>query len=99
DAVEAVFAKALAVKTTDRYATAGEFWNALHGALGMAPMRGVTTTDPRRHGHDVRGDIATASTVAVPESAPISGGGPPSLVSATATNRTPGRGGGNGVLI
>ena len=97
DAVEAVFAKALAVKTTERYAAAGDFWNALHGALGMAPMRGVTTTDPRRSG--VRSDMATASTVAVPESTPISGGASPSLVTATATNPTPGRGGGNGALI
>lgn len=32
DAVEAVFAKALAVKPTDRYATAGEFWAALKSA-------------------------------------------------------------------
>jgi formylglycine-generating enzyme required for sulfatase activity len=39
DEVEGVFAKALAVKPDDRYATAGEFWNALRSALAMSPMR------------------------------------------------------------
>lgn len=39
DAVEEVFVKALAVACDDRYQTAGEFWNALRGALPMAPIR------------------------------------------------------------
>jgi eukaryotic-like serine/threonine-protein kinase len=35
DAVEEVFLKAFAVKTTDRYETAGQFWNALCEAMGQ----------------------------------------------------------------
>ncbi len=42
DAVEAVFATALAVKPQERYATAGEFWNALRVAASMAPLRKLT---------------------------------------------------------
>lgn len=39
DAIEAVFAKALAVSTAQRYASAGEFWQALQNAAGGAvPM-------------------------------------------------------------
>jgi formylglycine-generating enzyme required for sulfatase activity len=47
DEVEAVLAKAIAVKPADRWQTAGEFWNALRQAVAMAPMRGVTETSPR----------------------------------------------------
>ncbi len=47
DAVEDVLAKALSVKPTDRWQTAGEFWNALRQAVAMAPMRGMTDTSPR----------------------------------------------------
>lgn len=48
DAVEAVMAKALAIKTANRYQRAGEFWNALRQATGHAPLRTATTTqDPR----------------------------------------------------
>jgi len=45
DAVEAVCRKAVAIKTTDRYQSAGEFWNALREAAGQAPMRALTTTN------------------------------------------------------
>jgi formylglycine-generating enzyme required for sulfatase activity len=37
EAVEAVFAKALAVKPQERYARAGDFWGALGEALGGSP--------------------------------------------------------------
>ncbi len=47
DAVEAVFAKALAVATGDRHRTAGEFWNDLRAALAMEPMRAGIDTAPR----------------------------------------------------
>ena len=47
DAVEGVVAKALAIKPTDRWQTAGEFWNALRLAVAMAPMRGMTDTSPK----------------------------------------------------
>jgi formylglycine-generating enzyme required for sulfatase activity/serine/threonine protein kinase len=60
DAVEAVFAKAFAVKATDRFAAAGEFWNALRAAISMAPMRGITTRNP------VDLEVGRASTVAAP---------------------------------
>lgn len=39
DAIEAVCARALSVAPTERYATAGEFWNALRTAAGHAPRR------------------------------------------------------------
>jgi formylglycine-generating enzyme required for sulfatase activity len=38
DEVDAVFERALAVQTTARYATVGEFWNALRVAMGQEPM-------------------------------------------------------------
>jgi eukaryotic-like serine/threonine-protein kinase len=41
DAVEAVFTAALAVAPTDRYRTAGQFWNALRVALGIDPLKGL----------------------------------------------------------
>ena len=37
DRVEQVFATALAVEPLDRYLSAGDFWNALELALGLAP--------------------------------------------------------------
>jgi eukaryotic-like serine/threonine-protein kinase len=37
--LEAVFRRALAVKTGDRFATAGEFWQAVRAALNMPDMR------------------------------------------------------------
>jgi eukaryotic-like serine/threonine-protein kinase len=46
DDVESVIAKALAIKPTDRWPTAGEFWNALRQAVAMAPMRGMTEPNP-----------------------------------------------------
>ncbi|MGZ3418932.1 MAG: SUMF1/EgtB/PvdO family nonheme iron enzyme [Polyangiales bacterium] len=44
DAVEAVSAKALALKPQDRFQSAGEYWNALREALGHAPMKRTATT-------------------------------------------------------
>lgn len=57
DAVEEVFAKALAVAPEERYQTAGDFWNALRAALSMMPMRAAT-------------DPSVASTLSAPVSAP-----------------------------
>ena len=51
DEVEAVFAKALAVKPSDRWQTAGEFWNALRQARRDGP-------DARDDGHDRRTSAA-----------------------------------------
>jgi formylglycine-generating enzyme required for sulfatase activity len=68
DAIEAVVAKALSVKPTDRYASAGEFWNALREAVGRQPMRRLSpTTDPASK----RGD-AFARTVATQDIPPAS---------------------------
>jgi formylglycine-generating enzyme required for sulfatase activity len=77
DAVEAVFVKALSVKTTERYAAAGEFWNALRAAVDMAPLRGITTT---RNPADL--DIGRASTIAAPAI------GPPTASSAALSSTT-----------
>ncbi|MGZ5970754.1 MAG: serine/threonine-protein kinase, partial [Polyangiales bacterium] len=44
DAVEAVSAKALALKPQDRFQSTGEYWNALREALGHAPMKRTATT-------------------------------------------------------
>jgi formylglycine-generating enzyme required for sulfatase activity len=44
--VEAVFARAVAIKPTDRWPSAGDFWNALRGALKLDPMRGMTDPTP-----------------------------------------------------
>ncbi len=46
DALEACIAKALAIKTSDRYQSAGEFWNAVREAMGQAPMRAGAATTP-----------------------------------------------------
>jgi eukaryotic-like serine/threonine-protein kinase len=63
DKVEAAFAKALAVKPSDRWQSAGEFWNALRRALAMDPMRAMTDPSPRTvpRSHP---PVATAPTVA-----------------------------------
>jgi len=50
DGVEAVLAKSLAVSTQDRYATAGEMWNALRSALAMSPLRAFTSSASRGEG-------------------------------------------------
>ncbi len=41
DAVEGVFQRALAIDPRNRFQTAGQFWNALRGALGMPPVHPV----------------------------------------------------------
>jgi len=58
--VEAVFAKALEVKPTDRWQTVGDFWGALHRALQLAPMMG--TNDPPLR-PSARAAVATARTI------------------------------------
>ncbi len=67
DAVEGALAKALAVKPTERWQTAGEFWNALRQAVAMAPMRGVTDTSPKSAPISAGSlpSVATDATVAV----------------------------------
>jgi formylglycine-generating enzyme required for sulfatase activity/serine/threonine protein kinase len=62
DAVEAVFARALAVKPQERYANGGEFWNALRNAVGMGPLRRITTNP------DPAAQVALAATMLVDSS-------------------------------
>jgi formylglycine-generating enzyme required for sulfatase activity len=101
DEVEAVLAKAVAIKPADRWQTAGEFWAALRRALAMAPMRGITDTSPSSAGAAialasraaVSKAIATAETVASPsDPLPAVAGAAPSHRSASTTGRTPGAG-------
>jgi formylglycine-generating enzyme required for sulfatase activity/serine/threonine protein kinase len=65
DEVEAVFAKALSVKPTERWPAAGEFWNALRRALKMDPMRGMTDPMPSAAAASYRDAAGSAPTVAV----------------------------------
>ncbi|HEX4448312.1 MAG TPA: bifunctional serine/threonine-protein kinase/formylglycine-generating enzyme family protein, partial [Polyangiaceae bacterium] len=74
DSVEAVLAKALAVKPTDRWQTAGEFWNAMRLAVAMAPMRGMTDTSPQPSGP--RGAAGRVSVVGAPPGSAKGTGGP-----------------------
>jgi formylglycine-generating enzyme required for sulfatase activity/serine/threonine protein kinase len=61
DEVEAVFARALAVKPADRWQEAGEFWNALRSALHLDPLRGMTETSPGLASRDAGESGITAS--------------------------------------
>ena len=63
DQIETTFAKALAVKPSDRWQSAGEFWNELRRALQMDPMRTMTEPTPRVR-RDSGRPIGTAPTVA-----------------------------------
>jgi eukaryotic-like serine/threonine-protein kinase len=62
DAVEAVLAKAVSVKPSDRWQSAGELWNALRRALQLSPM--ATMTDPLSSPGRQVAPISTAATVA-----------------------------------
>jgi eukaryotic-like serine/threonine-protein kinase len=66
DDVEAIFAKALAVKPDDRYATAGDFWTALRSATIGQPRssRGHRTSNVAAAGTAV--DPTDATVVAPP---------------------------------
>ncbi len=92
DKVEAVFLKALSVKPTERYQSAGDFWNALRKALDMVPMRGATDPTPSSVVPEPA-PISSAPTVAAPSSSPQ-----PAMVAtqprsaATTTGAQPGSG-------
>ncbi len=76
DEVEAVFLHALAVKPGARYASAGDFWNALRVAVGLEPIRGWATTPedaPRSQLGSAPAHAPPSSAVA-PASAQTSGG-------------------------
>jgi len=88
EAVEGVLAKAVAIKPTDRWQTAGDFWAALRRALAMAPMRGITDMSPMsvRVVPPASHAIGTAPTVvSTSESQPAVLGLPPSTRDSTST--------------
>jgi eukaryotic-like serine/threonine-protein kinase len=91
DAVEAVFRKAFSVQTTDRYSTAGEFWNALREAMGTAKM----TMGPLSGGR-LSGAELSAPTVMAPPSGRMPGSTTDPSVGSVRTGST---GGGKGGLI
>jgi formylglycine-generating enzyme required for sulfatase activity/serine/threonine protein kinase len=74
DEVEAVFAKAVAIKPAQRWQSAGEFWNALRQVLRLEPMRGMTDPSPLlKHAPPVNDPVTSAATVAVAASTPGAG--------------------------
>jgi eukaryotic-like serine/threonine-protein kinase len=64
DRVEAVLVKAVAIKPTDRWQMAGEFWNALRQAVEMAPMRGITEPTVPSAANAEHQAVSSAATVA-----------------------------------
>ncbi len=73
DEVEAVFAKALAVRPEDRYQSAGHFWNALRRGLGLPRLEGIS--GPGGEEPSTAGSLGTAPTVAAAKPAPIAASG------------------------
>jgi len=71
DEVEAIFQRALAISPDARWKSAGEFWNALREAVGLAPMRTASASIA---------EASNASTLAIPSSpgaaTPASSSGP-----------------------
>jgi eukaryotic-like serine/threonine-protein kinase len=89
DGVEAVMARALAVKPTDRFASAGEFWNALRQALAMAPMRSITAPDPSMARLTEPGPAAKGGTLALARTDVMAPARAVTESSVTATNPKP----------
>ena len=79
DAVEAVFLKALAVKLLDRYASAGEFWNALRASLGMSTWNraSAASVDSSKLNADSSNLIGDAPTEPVVDAAALAHTGQP----------------------
>ena len=89
DELEAVVARARAIPTQDRWATMGEFWNALRSALDLTPMRTITArpSEPRLAPAldslpPPRNDAASATAMAT--ASRTTGGGKPSRTGVTA---------------
>jgi eukaryotic-like serine/threonine-protein kinase len=96
DAIESVFTKALAVKPSDRFQTAGDFWNALRQALRMEPMRLATDRQQAAPPLSSRPPSGHAPTAVA--SAAFSGGGIPPTATGGANKSTTGRPSGSGKL-
>ena len=97
DRVEAAFARALAVKPSDRWQSAGEFWNGLRLALQMDPMRAMTDPSPQALG-DSGKPSATAPTIASVSSRPSAAAAVTGAPHATTAGRAT-RSGKTGVLV
>ncbi len=70
DAVEQVFARAVAVPPAERYQTAGEFWNALRSAIGLSAMMGRMSSLPGMAASDVVRDSSLAVALTRADSGP-----------------------------
>jgi len=95
DALEAVFLKALAVKPQDRFATAGEFWQAVRRSQNMP---GIHLSDPRpqswvsppgQFGLDRTVQASSVASAAEPAHAAARAAAPGPAVSRGPTTRDP----------
>ncbi len=69
DAVEQVFARALAVSPNDRYRSMGDFWDALRRAMQLRPLR---SSDPQPHAPSTDPQGAPPMTVPLLDGATVS---------------------------
>ncbi len=76
DEVEEVFRGALAVAPSDRYRTAGEFWNALRAAMGLEPLRtfGITSMAGSPNSRAGGAPAISGTDLTMPISGPLSRG-------------------------
>jgi formylglycine-generating enzyme required for sulfatase activity len=82
DAVEAVFAKALAINPSDRYARAGEFWEALVAESGVSLSR--TGAMPARVSIVAATELAPRASLTGPSPEPrLTGAAPTGALSST----------------
>jgi len=70
DALEAVLRKALAVTPRDRYATAGEFWQAVRSSQNMPALRAMSEPNPKSSVSTAVGVGADATVQAPPAFSP-----------------------------
>ncbi len=90
DQIEAVFAKAVAVKPTERYQSGGDFWNALRQALDLTPLRGAT--DPSPPSVSIPEPISSAPTIAAASTVNPAAAATQPRAAATTTGGKPGSG-------
>jgi len=91
DAVEAVFLGALAVVPTERYRTAGEFWNALRVAIGLEPLRALGSAQGPGLVSTSRPSVVSSASVREPPGSGSASG--PGAVQITAPPATAGQAG------
>lgn len=80
DDVEAVFGRAVAIRPQDRYATAGEFWTAMHGAV--FPDAGAWTMNEPNAKSNTTAGVATptSATISVGKAQKPRGGGSRTII-------------------